>query len=71
MRRLNATLGSVRWSDQLRRLAEWLDLVAALPAAPREAEAALDSLGPSLMPHSAQVRGVAMGLSVLARTTRT
>jgi uncharacterized membrane protein len=71
MRRLNATLGSVRWSDRLRRLAEWLDPVAALPAAPREAEAALDSLGPSLMPHSAQVRGVAMGLSVLATRSTT
>jgi uncharacterized membrane protein len=71
MRRLKATSGSVRWADQLPRLAKWLDPVSALPAAPREAEAALDALAPSLMPHSAPLRGVAMGLSVLATRSTT
>jgi uncharacterized membrane protein len=70
MQRLNAVLGDVRWSDRARQLARWLNPVAASPAAPRETLAALDAFGPSLMPRTARLRGVAMGLGVLgARAT--
>jgi len=70
MRRLNAVLGNVRWSDQVQQLARWLNPVAASPAAPRETVAALDALGPSLLPSAARLQGVAMGLGVLgARAT--
>jgi uncharacterized membrane protein len=70
MRRMTAVLGEVGWSGQLRRLATWLNPVVASPAAPRETVAALDALGPSLMPRTSRLQGVAMGLSVLgARAT--
>jgi uncharacterized membrane protein len=70
MQRLNAVLGDVLRSDRVRRLTSWLNPVAASPAAPREALAALDAFGPSLMPRTARLRGVAMGLGVLgARAT--
>jgi hypothetical protein len=70
MRRLNAVLGEVRWSDQVQQLARWLNPVAASPAAPRETVAALDAFGPSLMPRTTSLHGVAMGLGVLgARAT--
>jgi uncharacterized membrane protein len=58
------------WVDQGRRLARWLNPVVASPAAPLETYAAMDALGPSLMPRTSRLQGVAMGLSVLgARAT--
>jgi uncharacterized membrane protein len=70
MRRLTAVVGEVRRSDQMRELARWLNPAAASPAAPREHVAALDAFGPSLMPRTARLQGVAMGLGVLgARAT--
>jgi hypothetical protein len=58
------------WEARARRLARALSPVAVSPAAPREMVAALDAWGPSLMPRSARVRGVAMGLGILgARMT--
>jgi uncharacterized membrane protein len=61
----------VRRSDRLRRLAGWLNPVAASPAAPRETVAAVDALGPSLAPRSGRLQGVAMGLSVLGTRVTT
>jgi uncharacterized membrane protein len=70
MRRLSAVVGAVRGSDQLQELARQVNPVVASPAAPREAVAALDAFGPSLMPRTARLHGVAMGLGVLgARAT--
>ena len=70
MRRMTTVLAGVGRSGQLRRLATWLNPVVASPAAPRETVAALDALGPSLMPRTSRLQGVAMGLSVLgARAT--
>jgi Alpha/beta-hydrolase family/Alpha/beta-hydrolase family N-terminus len=58
------------WEARARRVARALSPVAVSPAAPRETVAALDAWGPSLMPRSARVRGVAMGLGILgARAT--
>jgi uncharacterized membrane protein len=71
MPRLNATSDSARWWEQLQRLATWLDPAAAFPAAPQEAAAAVDAMAPSLMPRTAQVQGVAMGLTVLATRSTT
>jgi uncharacterized membrane protein len=70
MRRLDAVLGEARGSDQVQELARWLNPLAASPAAPRETVAALDAFGPSLMPRTARLHGVAMGLGMLgARAT--
>jgi len=70
MRRLTTMLREVRWSEQARRLARWQNPVVASPAAPLESVAALDALGPSLMPRTSRLQGVSMGLSVLgARAT--
>jgi uncharacterized membrane protein len=70
MQRLSAMLREVRWSDQSQRLAGWLNPVVASPAAPLESMAALDALGPSLMPRTSRLQGMAMGMSVLgARAT--
>jgi uncharacterized membrane protein len=70
MRRVNSVVGEVSWADQARRLAGWVNPVVASPAAPLETFAALDALGPSLMPRTSRLQGVAMGLSVLgARAT--
>jgi hypothetical protein len=70
MLRATLMLGEGGWEAQARRLARALSPVAVSPAAPRETVAALDAWGPSLMPRSARVRGVAMGLGVLgARAT--
>jgi uncharacterized membrane protein len=70
MRRVSSVVGEVSWSDQARRLAGWLNPVVASPAAPLETFAALDALGPSLMPRTSRLQGIAMGLSVLgARAT--
>jgi uncharacterized membrane protein len=58
------------WPNQAQELARWLNPVAASPAAPRETVAALDAVGPSLMPRTARLHGVAMGLGMLgARAT--
>jgi uncharacterized membrane protein len=70
MRRLGAVLGEARGSNQVQELARWLNPLAASPAAPRETVAALDAFGPSLMPRTARLHGVAMGLGMLgARAT--
>jgi uncharacterized membrane protein len=70
MRRVAILVGEVDWSDRLRRLAGWLNPVVASPAAPLETFAALDALGPSLMPRTSRLQGISMGLSVLgARAT--
>jgi uncharacterized membrane protein len=70
MRRLSAVLGEARGSNEVQELARWLNPVAASPAAPRETVAALDAFGPSLMPRTATLHGVAMGLGMLgARAT--
>jgi uncharacterized membrane protein len=63
---LSSVLGEVDWSEGARRLAGWLNPVAASPAAPLETFAALDALGPSLMPRTSRLQGISMGLSVLA-----
>jgi uncharacterized membrane protein len=63
-------IGDTGWPERGRRLARWLNPVVASPAAPLETFAALDALGPSLMPRTSRLQGVAMGLSVLgARAT--
>src|SRR4029453_17228164 len=70
MLRATVMLGEGGWEAQVRRLARALSPVAGAPAAPRETVAALDAWGPSLMPRSARVRGVTMGLGILgARAT--
>jgi len=66
MRRLSSALDQVDWSDRARRLGGWLNPVVASPAAPLETFAALDALGPSLMPRTSRLQGISMGLSVLA-----
>jgi uncharacterized membrane protein len=65
MRRLSSVVGAVDWPGQGRRLAGWLNPVVASPAAPLETFAALDALGPSLMPRTSRLQGISMGLSVL------
>jgi hypothetical protein len=70
MLRVTVLLRERGWEAPARRVAQALSPVAVSPAAPREAVAALDAWGPSLMPRSARVRGVTMGLGVLgARAT--
>jgi uncharacterized membrane protein len=67
---LRSLVGEAGWSERVRRLAGWLNPVVASPAAPLESFAALDALGPSLMPRTSRLQGIAMGLSVLgARAT--
>jgi Alpha/beta-hydrolase family N-terminus len=66
MRGLRSLVSEVAGSDQTQRLAGWLNPVVASPAAPLETFAALDAVGPSLMPRTSRLAGVAMGLSVLA-----
>jgi uncharacterized membrane protein len=67
---VRSLIAEADWSDRARRLAAWLNPVVATPAAPLETFAALDALGPSLMPRTSRLQGVAMGLSVLgARAT--
>jgi hypothetical protein len=70
MRRLTVALGTgSRW-ERARQLARGLNPVVVSPAAPREKVAALDAWGPSLMPRTARLQGMAMGLGVLgARAT--
>jgi uncharacterized membrane protein len=65
VRRLTSVIAGLNWSEASRRLVGWLDPVAASPASPAETVAALDSLGPSLMPRTSRLAGVGMGLSVL------
>src|SRR5215218_10225191 len=71
MQRLNAGLHAGVWSDQARRLARELNPLVASPSAPREPVAAVDALGPSLMPRTARLQGIAMGLSVLGTRATT
>jgi uncharacterized membrane protein len=65
MGRVTSTIAGVNWSEASLRLAGWLNPVVASPAAPLETVAALDSLGPSLMPRTSRLAGMAVGLSVL------
>src|SRR5215211_1863383 len=65
MLRATVVLREGGWEAKARRLARVLNPVAVSPAAPRETLAALDAWGPSLMPRSARVRGVTMGLGIL------
>jgi uncharacterized membrane protein len=70
MARLRDLVADIDWPDQGRRLAGWLNPVVASPAAPLETFAAMDAIGPSLMPRTSRLQGVSMGLSVLgARAT--
>jgi uncharacterized membrane protein len=70
MGRLRTALGEVNWPDQARRVAGWVNPVVASPAAPLETVAGLEALGPSLMPRTSRLQGIAIGLSVLgARAT--
>jgi uncharacterized membrane protein len=71
MGRLSTGLRGVDWPGGSRRLARWLNPVVTSPAAPLETVAALDALGPSLMPRTSRLQGVAMGLSVLAARATT
>jgi uncharacterized membrane protein len=71
MQRLNPELRVIAWSAQARRLARELNPVVASPSASREPVAALDALGPSLMPRTARLQGIAMGLSVLGTRATT
>ncbi|SHN38995.1 alpha/beta-hydrolase family protein [Cryptosporangium aurantiacum] len=65
MRRFNGKLAEVSWADGARRVARWLNPLVASPAAPLETVAALNGLGPSLMPRTSALAGTAMGLSTL------
>ena len=65
MQKATAVLSRFRQSVEVQRLAQRLSPHRALPLSPREPLAALDALGPSLMPRTWQVQGVVMGVSVL------
>jgi uncharacterized membrane protein len=68
--RMRNLVGEEGWSGQARRLAGWLNPVVSSPAAPVETFAALDAVGPSLMPRTSRLQGIAMGLGTLgARAT--
>ena len=68
--KVRSLVGEADWPGRVRRLAGWLNPVVASPAAPLETFAALDALGPSLMPRTSRLQGIAMGLSALgARAT--
>ena len=64
MRRLTTMLREVRWSDRARRLARWQNPLVASPGAPFETVAALDALGPSLMPRTSRLAGMANAMAV-------
>src|SRR5688572_7086383 len=66
MQRRTTVLSRFRRVSEMRRLARPLRAAGPLPLSPREPVAALDALGPSLMPRTWQVQGVVMGISVLA-----
>jgi uncharacterized membrane protein len=68
---LNMTLRGIQWSDQARRLAKLLNPVVSSAAAPLESVVALEALGPSLMPRTSRLQGMAMGFSVLAARATT
>jgi uncharacterized membrane protein len=53
------------WSETALKVAAWLNPMVASPAAPLETFAALEALGPSLMPRTSRLQGISMGLSVL------
>jgi uncharacterized membrane protein len=71
MPRLSSVLGEVNWSERARRLARSLNPLVSSPAAPLETFAALDALGPSLMPRTSRLQGISMGLSILAARATT
>jgi uncharacterized membrane protein len=68
---LNTTLHDIRWSDQAQRLAKLLNPVVSSAAAPLESTVALEALGPSLMPRTSKLQGMAVGFSVLAARATT
>jgi hypothetical protein len=57
MQRLNTRLRVAARLDLARRLAKELNPLVASPSTPRETVAALDALGPSLMPRTARPQG--------------
>lgn len=65
-RRARETLQALRWEDTTRRLANWINPVAASSAAPLETTAYLDSFSTSVMPRTSLLQGAVAGLSVLA-----
>jgi uncharacterized membrane protein len=68
---LNRMLDDIHWSDQAQRLAKLLNPVVSSPATPLESVVALETLGPSLMPRTSRLQGMAMGFSVLAARATT
>ena len=54
MGRLRDLVADIDWPEQGRRLAGWLNPVVASPAAPLETFAAMDAVGPSLMPRTSR-----------------
>jgi uncharacterized membrane protein len=68
---LNTTLRDIQWTEQAQRVAKWLNPVVSSAAAPLESVVALEALGPSLMPRTSRLQGMAMGFSVLAARATT
>jgi uncharacterized membrane protein len=68
---LNRTIRSIQWSDEALRLARWLNPAVSSAAAPLESIVALEALGPSLMPRTSKLQGMAVGFSVLAARATT
>jgi uncharacterized membrane protein len=68
---LKGTIRSIHWSDGARRLARWLNPAVSSSAAPLESIVALEALGPSLMPRTSRLQGMAVGFSVLAARATT
>lgn len=65
-RPLEAAIRSFSLARAIKRTVEFSNPIAGSPSAPLETIAFMDSLGPSLMPHTSQHQGLAAGLSVLA-----
>ncbi len=63
---LLAAADSEARSEAAQRLAVWLNPVSGSPSSPLETRAFLDSFGPSLMPRTSMLQGVAAGMNVLA-----
>ena len=70
MRRLTTVVRDVDWPGRTRRLAGWLNPVVAPPAAPLETIAALDALGPSLMPRTSRLAGSSIHRYACCRSQR-
>jgi hypothetical protein len=66
MRRLTTAVRDVDWPGRTRRLAGWLNPV----VAPLETIAALDALGPSLMPRTSRLAGSSIHRYACCRSQR-